>query len=250
MEKTYRSMDDLGGLLKKSRLRWRLVLFAVIIIFLINVLIGYLILSSTKETGLEAAVVKIHSSAGTGTGFFASEKYVLTAAHVAGDVNNQVSLENAEGMLWNGKVIASGYAEWQKFMGGQGLVKKGATPHDWALIEVGQPTEGLTPLVLGAVADAYQGGTVFLAGHPQGQPLTVTKGVISRIETEEILTDGEIDPGFSGGPMIMVEGNDTPDNGIVVGIMVSSPQGMTTVKTAVPMDIAVKKCRNAGFELF
>lgn len=254
MKKLNVSMEEANRLFKKARFKWRLVLFAVLLILLIDVVVAYFIIAGhglKKSTGLEAAVVKIHNNTGMGTGFFVTGKYVLTAAHVAGDVGAQLSLENAEGTTWNGKVIASGYTEWQKFVIGQGKVKEGADAHDWALVEVDEPSKDLAPLLLGTVGDASQGATVFLAGHPQDQPLTITKGVISRIEVQVISTDGEVDPGFSGGPMILVEdANSSPAEGTVVGIVVSVPEGMTTVKSAVPIDLVVKKCKEAGFDLY
>jgi len=237
---------------KRAKRSWRGVLWVILILLLVNTVVGYLILSGygpTPGSGLENAVVRIHSADRMGTGFFVSGTYVLTAAHVAGDVGTSLTLENARSEQWTGTVVASGYSEWSRFVLNQTQVQAGATPHDWALIEISGSYEH-DPLFLGSEADAFQGADVFLAGHPHDQPLTMTKGVISRIDATEILTDGEIDPGFSGGPMIMVEQDGQPEDGVVVGIVVSCPEGMTTVKTAVPIHIVVQKCSEAGFDLF
>ena len=101
-------------------------------------------------------------------------------------------------------------------------------------------------MTIGSTAEAYQGADIFLIGHPGGQDLTVTKGVISRIENEKILTDAEIDPGFSGGPMLLSDISGKVDDGIVIGVVVSAPIYLNTVREAVPIDVVMQRCASAG----
>jgi len=252
MRKIYVTRKSLAGAKKSARKIWRRTLLAVALIVVLNLAFGYFIRfhnRAIRTTGL-TAVVRIQAEDRLGTGFFVTDSYVLTAAHVAGRVGTSVILENEIIGRVEGKVIASGYEEWVNFVVDNTQVRSGATEFDWAVIQTAGGNSRVSPLFLGSTAnDAVLGGTVFLAGHPQGQDLAITKGIISRIEAKEIATDSEVDFGFSGGPMIAAKEGEKPADGVVVGIIVSVPKNMNTVKTAVPIDIVVEKCRAAKIAL-
>jgi len=96
---------------------------------------------------------------------------------------------------------------------------------DLALVRVSRPPKGVSPLVLGTMANAQVGADVHAIGHPTGQTWTYTKGTISQIRksyrwsTESklkhranvIQTQTPINPGNSGGPLM-------DENGGVVGV--------------------------------
>jgi len=253
MGKIYKDKKELSEALRIAGTQWQSVVFVIILFLIINVGVGLCISTGVfgpkLATGIEKAVVKIIAEGRSGTGFFVAKKFVLTAAHVAGDVGQKIYLEDTSKRQFNGEVVVSGYPEWKKFRTGEGTVKKGGTRHDWALVKIDDNLDDPTVLNLGTKNDSEQGATVYMAGHPHAQALTVSKGIISRIEDIAIYTDGAIDKGFSGGPMIMVEENQKPEDGVVVGIMVSVPEGMTTVNTALLIDVAVQKCSESGFDL-
>ncbi|MDD8025993.1 MAG: serine protease [Acidobacteriota bacterium] len=238
--------------IKKSCRIWKLTLVTVAIIVLVNLALAYYINFVEKpiKTSAMGAIVRIVADNKTGTGFFVTDSYILTAAHVAGEVGESVVIESEKAGTLDAKVVASGFREWSEFVVNETEVRSGATEYDWAVLKIEGSNRRIKPLHLGSAdIDAYQGATVYLAGHPQGQSLTLTKGIISRVDSTGIYTDSEVDPGFSGGPMIVVAEGNKPESGVVVGILISVPKNMNSIKTAVPIDVVMENCRRAGINI-
>lgn len=108
--------------------------------------------------------------------------------------------------------------------------------HDLALLKV----EGMrTPfLPLEPDVPLSQGMRVFAIGSPLGMPVSVTSGVITQIGREAIVTDAQILPGNSGGPLIT-------EAGAVIGINVArtvaageSPYASAGFGRAIPASVA------------
>ena len=84
-----------------------------------------------------------------------------------------------------------------------------------------------------------QGSRVFAIGNPLGMQDAVTSGVITRIASEHLLTDAQILPGSSGGPLIR-------ETGEVIGINVSRKVAAGTSKYAagfgkvIPIALAIE----------
>ncbi len=98
---------------------------------------------------------------------------------------------------------------------------------DLALVKI--PATGLTPAEFGDSKSLQVGHIVFALGHPWGDRLTVTSGIVSAIgklpmgRTNEqfaeglIQTDSRLYPGFSGGPLADASGRVVGLNSSVVG---------------------------------
>jgi len=143
-------------------------------------------------------------SSGRGTGFIISDNRIITNAHVVSDAK---------------------YIEVQKFNGsGKYIAKVEFIAHgsDLAILKAIDPTfyKNLKPLSFGDLPKLNTEVTTY--GYPLGgNQLSVTRGVVSRIEMHTyshsgieqhmtIQTDAAINPGNSGGPVIQ--------NGKVAGI--------------------------------
>jgi putative serine protease PepD len=133
---------------------------------------------------------------GTGTGWVAGDGLVVTAAHIV-NLGTEVTVD------------------------GQAAEIAGVAPcQDLALLRL--PTTG-APLELAAAGGWEQGETVLALGYPEaaleGEPASSTRGVVSSARTQfrdpaadvpryaaAIRTDTALDPGFSGGPLVDLDG--------------------------------------------
>lgn len=94
-------------------------------------------------------------------------------------------------------------------------------------------------LEVGTDADASQGSEVYAIGSPLGLTDYVTKGIITRHEVEKIITDTQILPGNSGGPL-------TTPGGKVIGVntavlMANQSLGSELFGHAIPARIVKKE---------
>ena len=99
-------------------------------------------------------------------------------------------------------------------------------------------------LKLASAGSLSQGIRVFAIGNPLGLQDTVTSGVVTQIAPEHLLTDAQILPGSSGGPLIL-------ESGEVIGINVSRRVAAGTSKysagfgKAIPSALALKEFPDA-----
>ncbi|MFN7593189.1 MAG: S1C family serine protease, partial [Bacteroidota bacterium] len=75
-----------------------------------------------------------------------------------------------------------------------------------------------------------QGDDVLVIGSPKGLAATITKGIVSNLNTELILIqiDAAISPGSSGGPVFNI-------NGEVIGITVAQLERAQNINFAIPV---------------
>ena len=168
---------------------------------------------------LQAAVVTISSSRGTGSGFFVSDGHIITNQHVVGD-SRFVKVKLASGREIAGEVLRSD------------------RKRDVALVK----TESIGAKTIGIrLSEPNVGEDVYAIGSPLSEKLsgTMTKGILSghRILSEQrwIQSDVAVLPGNSGGPLIDASGR-------VVGIScIGLASGMANLNFFVPIGEAVSK---------
>lgn len=232
------------------RLRW--VLWILLLLTVVG-LFGYAAVYSpviddngSPEGADFSGVAQVQTGSSTGSAFLVDTRYALTAAHVAGDTESSVNLIFKDGAQVKGTVVASGYDKLQQYMTDENTVSEGATPHDWALIELNSqlPFEKTIP-VMGSITSVNTQSEVFAVGYPGGGEHNVSSGILSGKDESELRTDAETDPGHSGGLLYSVEQK------LALGIIVSTPkiegQRATSVNNAVPVDLVIQKCQEEGY---
>ena len=141
------------------------------------------------------SVVKISSSAGTGSGFIVDEDgLTVTNAHVVGR-SKTVTVRLASRKVYTGDVVS--------------LDEEA----DLAFIEL-DTDDTLLPVPLGNSYLAFVGNEVIAVGFPLGNALpgssTITRGIVSSWRVFDgvnyLQTDAAINPGNSGGPLISRSG--------------------------------------------
>ncbi len=155
---------------------------------------------------------------GIGSGFVVSKGYIVTNAHVVGELR-EVNVVYFDGRKELGRVIAR-------------------DPYkDLALIRIER--RDVKPLKLGDSDSLRIGEIVFAIGSPLGLGPTVTMGVVSgigrtieheRLVLEDLIqTDAAINPGNSGGPLINLRGE-------VVGVVTAIVPYAQGIGFAIPIN--------------
>lgn len=152
---------------------------------------------------VRSGVVRIDASTcdggGIGTGFLVGDDLVVTAAHV---VDGAASLGLTFGSE-SSPTVASG------------IVVGIDRSTDMAMIKADRELKGHVFVFSGKSAEVGQ--EVVAIGFPRGEPMTLTRGIVSglnrtitldnRTYSGLIQTDAAINPGNSGGPMVDVKGS-------------------------------------------
>ena len=202
--------------------------------FLLLILPFALMAAEVKEEALRSAIVKVYSVIKTpdyrmpwsssiqqvsGSGAIIEGQRILTNAHV---VANRTFIE------------VQRYGERKRY-----IAEVEAVSHqlDLALLKVRDPLffRGIRPLKLGELPEIEQKVSVY--GFPMGgDTLSVTAGVVSRIEHQRYVHSGEsflaiqidaaVNPGNSGGPAI--------SNGRIVGVVMEGIQKAQNISYLVP----------------
>ncbi|HMO51624.1 MAG TPA: serine protease [Kiritimatiellia bacterium] len=192
---------------------------------LVLLLVGAAVLPVSARESIQDAIVKIYTSSsvpdyynpwamlsstqGTGSGCIIAGRKILSNAHVVSYQTFVQVRKHGDARRYTARVVSVSHTA------------------DLAILTVDDPDffEGVTPLELGELPEAQD--EVLVYGFPLGgDVLSITKGVISRIEHQVYahssvpLLAGQIDaainPGNSGGPVLM--------DGKIAGVVM---QGMT-----------------------
>lgn len=235
--------------------RFRVRIHGAVFAFLLALFIGLTVYALQNPTGVQAGsdidadfpgVARIETSGGAGSGFLVDTRYLLTAAHVVGAVGTDVRVSFKNGSSVDGSVVASGYDELQNFVTSNQGVRDGTTPYDWALVELAseQPFDWTLPTVTSS-ANVPQQSDVLAVGFPGGGEHNISGGILSGRDATELRTDANIDPGHSGGLLYSV------DEQAAIGIIVSTPniggERARSVHNAIPIELAIQNCRDAGY---
>jgi S1-C subfamily serine protease len=205
---------------------------------LLVVLIAAAPVARAADEAIQDAIVKIYTvvdnpdyynpwrthgpSGGTGSGCVIEGRKILSNAHVVG---NQTFVQVRR------------YGEAKRY---QARVLEVSHEADLALLTVDDEDffEGVTPIGLGDLPEAQD--EVLVYGFPLGgDTLSITKGVISRIEHQVYVhsscnllagqIDAAINPGNSGGPVIM--------DGRIVGVVMQGMQQADNIGYMVPVNV-------------
>lgn len=153
------------------------------------------VISKSKYESFFEAVVIIKTNKKLGTGFFVSNNgTIITNFHVIkGDNYPTVQLHN--GQVLTGKVLDYD------------------VERDLAVVKIEEKTSFLK---LATLNDINIGDELIAIGAPMGLEFSITRGVVSAVRNVEdiiiIQTDAAMNPGNSGGPLILMK------NGKVVGV--------------------------------
>lgn len=185
---------------------------------------------------VQKAVAFIKFANGTATGFLVSNKYILTAGHVACDKNEfEVIFTKSDEETRGGELVHCALipsrTDFDYF------------ERDFALIEI-SPIRDIKPLRLGNSDDVEVLDDVYTAGHPLGDVnLSLTEGDINSLK----YGGGSFDlfkhtiasnPGNSGGPIIK------KSTGEVVAILVGG-RGIMLTRT----DLIIPQGENIGVKI-
>ena len=151
----------------------------------------------------------------SGSGFFISDKYILTASHVVQDSEDhqiQISIPNNGKKKYNIKVISI------------------YPSLDFALLEIINFRNKFWFNIFKNTKNIIKKGYMIKTlGYPLGQEkLKITKGIISGIDNGLLQIDAPINPGNSGGPLI-------DNNNNVIGINVSGIIESNNIGYSVPI---------------
>ncbi len=163
------------------------------------------------------AVVSIETDISSGSGaIISSEGLVLTNAHVVKDVK-EVTVILKDKTRLTAKVIA-----W-------GGTRKDGKDIDLALLQI-QGQHNLPTIRLGSIGSVRVGQEVIAIGSPDFFPDTVTKGIVSHLDSARgiIQADAQINPGNSGGPLLNSQGE-------LIGINTSKPE-VSGISLAISVD--------------
>ena len=118
----------------------------------------------------------------------------------------------------------------------------GADPeNDIAVLKVWAPRSVLKPITCGSSSEVSKGDTVFTIGHPYGFDFFFTKGMVNAVGDSEspsnpnviikgcIVSDSDIGPGSSGGPLL-------DENGHLVGLNFAHMVKNNSISLSVPLD--------------
>ncbi len=177
---------------------------------------------ATSKSDNPQAPWSSHTASGSGSGFFLEGGRIITNAHV---VENHTFIE----------VQRDGDSK--RF---EAEVEAVAHEIDLAILKLKNPKQlsDIKPLTLGEIPDVHQEVTVY--GYPVGgEALSITKGIISRIEHQmyvhsyltfqAIQVDAAINPGNSGGPALV--------NNKVVGIVMQARNREENIGYMIPVTI-------------
>ncbi|MFN5517131.1 MAG: S1C family serine protease [Bacteroidota bacterium] len=155
-------------------------------------------------------MVTIETEDAIGSGFFIQKDLIVTNYHV---------IEGANSALTHLNSINNTYEV-------EGYVAKDEQ-NDLVILKV-KYNLGI-PLKL-AQTMVKQGDDVLVIGSPKGLAATITKGVVSNLNTELklIQIDAAISPGSSGGPVFNI-------NGEVIGITVAQLERAQNINFAIPV---------------
>lgn len=162
------------------------------------------------------------NNSGTGSGCILSEKRILSNAHVVGYETFIQVRRHGDARRYQARVVNVSHAA------------------DLAILTVDDESffDGITPLELGELPNAQD--EVFVYGFPMGgDTLSITKGVMSRIEHQNYshssvgLLAGQIDaainPGNSGGPVMK--------DGRLVGVVMQGYSQAENIGYMVPINV-------------
>ncbi len=136
-------------------------------------------------------VFRIESDRGHGSGFLVDAAgLIATNYHVVGNAR-YLAAETSERVKVPAQLVASD------------------AQHDLAIVRV-HPSlvEGLEPIPLAQDGERRlaEGEKVLAIGNPLSQTAVVTLGIVSRVQPDAIISDVDIAPGNSGGPMLNMRG--------------------------------------------
>ena len=163
------------------------------------------------------AVVRVETSASTGSGFFIAPDTLLTNAHVVGD-NLLVTIRRSGGTTSQARVTTK------------------SLEVDVAVLKISNPAQDQATLSLGSPETARVGQEVIAIGSALGMlQNTVTRGIISGIRqvgpATLLQTDAALNPGNSGGPLL-------DRTGAAIGINTSGFRNGQGLNFAVSIDHA------------
>ena len=113
--------------------------------------------------------------------------------------------------------------------------------NDIAVLKVWAPRSVLKPITCGSSSELSKGDTVFTIGHPYGFDFFFTKGMVNAVGDNEspsnpnviikgcIVSDSDIGPGSSGGPLL-------DGNGHLVGLNFAHMVKNNSISLSVPLD--------------
>ena len=163
------------------------------------------------------AVVRVETSAGTGSGFFVEADTLLTNVHVVGS-NGSVTIRRAGGTTEVARVAAT------------------APDFDIAVLKISNPLSDQATIPLGSLAGTRTGQEVIAIGSAFGMlQNTVTRGIVSGVRrvgaAQLVQTDAALNPGNSGGPLL-------DRTGTAIGINTASFRQSQGLNFAVSIDHA------------
>jgi len=181
------------------------------------------IFESNKDAVFQVFLFIDGTHVGFGSGFFiSSDGIAITNHHVMNGMNGAVAI------LYDGKEYdITGYYSYD-------------VENDLAIIKVDGKGDSFQPVTLGNSDNVSVGDRVYAIGGPDGDPLTLTEGIISRFANEPISygiytvtgmlqTTAFIYGGNSGGPLFN-------DRGHVIGINSAGRIDRESTQWAVPID--------------